>query len=775
MDHGETRIRLSRRAFLGFSVGAAGLGLGIFPACSKAKNGNPTALPPVPAAGLRPNVFIDITPDGTVAIVCHRSEMGQGVRSSLPALIADELGADMARVKILQGDGDAAYGDQNTDGSSSVRERFDDLRRMGASARTMLVAAAAARWGVEPATCDARDHAVVHAASNRSLGFGALVADAAKLPIPKPKAVTLRPLAALRHVGTMLPLVDGPDMVTGRAVFGADIKLPGMLTAVVLRPPVVGGRVARFDASRALAVPGVRRGLELPVPKPPFAFKPLGGLAVVADNTWAALRGRAALEVTWDHGPNAVYDSVAYQETLGAAVRAPGKVCRDVGDVDKALASAKRRVEAEYHAPHLSHAPMEPPAAVVRIENGTCEVWAPTQNPQSARTEVAHALDMKESQVTVHVTLLGGAFGRKSKPDFVTEAALVARAVGAPVRVQWTREDDVQHDYYHSVSAQRLVAGLDGQGKVVAWQHRTAFPPIGSTFAGDTYGNEGDLQQGVLDVPLSIPNVRAENCEARAHTRIGWLRSVANIYHAFAVQSFIDELAQARGSDPRDMLLEVVGPARKVGKAELGVDKLSNYGHSLEEHPIDTGRLRRTIERVTEISRWDTRKKDGRFLGLAAHRSFVTYVAVVMSVVRDPDGRIRVDEAWIVADAGTIVNRERVLSQLEGAVVFGMSLAMYGAITMKNGATEQTNFRDYRLVRMAEAPRKIHTEILASDAPPGGVGEPGVPPVAPALANAVFALTGQRVRTLPIMRSLKAAETVVPGARTGSPLASPPF
>lgn len=740
----DTRIRISRRAFLGAGVAAAGLGLGLFPAAA------------APAAGdFRPSVFIRITADNLVTIVCHRSEMGQGVRSSLPVLIADELGASMAHVKVVQGDADKAYGDQNTDGSSSIRQSFSELRYLGATARVMLITAAARRWGVPAAGCDAIDHAIVHAATGRSLPFGELAGDAAKLAIPKKSAVTLRPLAALRQLGKALPLLDAPDIVTGRAVFGADVKLPGLLTAVVLRPPVVGGKVGRYDASRALAVPGVRKVFELPAPKPPFAFKPLGGIAVIADNTWAALRGRAALEVSWEAGDNGSYDSAAYQATLTAAVRAPGKVFRETGQVDAALAAAKRRVEAEYHVPHLAHVAMEPPVAVARLAGGGCEIWTSTQNPQGARAEVARALGLKESQVTVHVTLLGGGFGRKSKPDYVVEAALAARAAGAPVRLQWTREDDVQHDYYHSVSTQRVVAGLDEAGKLLAWHHRTAFPPIASTFSGATFSDEGELQLGLLDLPLAAANVRVENCEARAHTRIGWLRSVANIYHAFAAQSFIAELAHSRGTDPRDTLLEVIGPPRIVTPAELGVRKLPNYDQSLDEHPIDTGRLRRVIERVTELSRWKSRSQEGRSLGLAAHRSFLTYAAVVLSVVRGPAGRPVVDEAWIVADAGTIVNRERVCAQMEGAIIFGMSIGLYGAITMKGGATEQKNFHDYRLVRIAEAPRAIHVELIPSSAPPGGVGESGVPPVAPALANAVFALTGERIRELPLSRHFR--------------------
>ncbi|MDC0670437.1 xanthine dehydrogenase family protein molybdopterin-binding subunit [Nannocystis radixulma] len=753
-------IHLLRRTFLaglggaltglalGSRVGAAGPALP--PAVDEAVKAEAAA----EGAGLQPNLFVHVTPNGGVVITCARAEMGQGVRSSLPVLIADELGADMRRVEVVQAPGDPAYGDQNTDGSHSVRGFYDALRKLGACARMMLIAAAAERWKVPASTCEAYDHAVHHPASGRSLGFGELAVAASKLPVPKD--ILLRPQVELMHVGKELPLLDGPDIVSGRAIFGADVRLPGMLTAVIARPPVVGGRATQHDASKALAVPGVRHVVPLPAPQPPFAFQPLGGIAVVADDTWAALRGRARLEVTWAPGANGHYDSQAYREVLLAAVKAPGHVVREVGDVVKALGSASKRVEATYYVPHLAHAAMEPPAAVVRFDGQKCEVWTATQNPQASRKEVARALDIAPDQVTVHVTLLGGAFGRKSKPDYVVEAALLAKATGSPVRVQWTREDDIQHDYYATVSTQRLEAGLDEVGKVVAWQHRTAFPPIGSTFSDTTLSGPGELQQGVLDVPLAIANVRAENCEAKAHTRIGWLRSVANQYHAFAVQSFIAEIAHARGTDPRETLLEIIGPPRLVSVEELGVQSLPNYDQPLAEHPIDTGRHRRVIERVTDLARWTDRKQKNRALGLAVHRSFLTYVASVVSVIRDPEGRLLVDEVWTSLDAGTLVNRERVRSQFEGAVIFALSHALYGEITMKDGATQQSNFRDYRLMRIGEAPRAIHLDIVDNDGPPGGCGEPGVPPVAPALANAIFALTGQRVRELPIARTLKA-------------------
>jgi isoquinoline 1-oxidoreductase beta subunit len=488
----------------------------------------------------------------------------------------------------------------------------------------------------------------------------------------------------------------------------------------------------------------------MPEPKAPYAFQPWGGVAVLADNTWAAMRGRAELDIKWDLGPNATYDSDSYKRQLSASVHAPGKPARNVGDVEAALANAARVIEAEYHVPHLAHVTMEPPAALARFADGACEAWAPTQYPQEARAEMARVLGISLDKTTCHVTFLGGAFGRKAKSDFISEAAFLAREAGAPVRVQFTREDDLGHDYYNAVNTQLLTAALDGQGKVVAWRQRTAFPPIATTFKYVAGPVADDLQQGVTDLPLAIPNVRAETCDAAAHVRIGWLRSVYNIFHAFAAGSFMDELAHARGLDPRESLLDIFGPPRIVTLAELGVSKLSNYGASLEKHPIDTRRLRGVIERVTKMSGWERR---GRSLGLAAHRSFLTYAAVVASVVRNGSGKIAVDEAWIAADAGTVVNLERARSQMEGAVIFGMSHAFFGGATMKGGITQQTNFHDYRLMRMPDAPRKIHVDIVESEGPPCGVGEPGVPPVAPAIANAVFALTGQRIRELPLMRA----------------------
>jgi isoquinoline 1-oxidoreductase beta subunit len=738
-------VLVTRRSFLaGLGLAAGGLALGRFARDVHADT-------PAASAPFAPHVLVHIAPDGTTTIVCHRSEMGQGIRSTLPRLIGDELGADPARVVVTQAIGDKKYGNQNTDGSTSIRKFYDELRIAGATARSMLVTAAAQRWKVKPATCTTRGSEVVHAASKRTLPFGALVAAAAKLPVPAVTANDLRPTSELAVLADpSLPLLDGKAYVTGRAQFGADVTLPGMKFAVIARPPVVGGMVKKYDAARALAVPGVERVIAMPVPTGAVKFQPWGGLAVVASSTWAALRGRAALDITWDDGSNASYDSAAFRDQLLASVRAEGSRVRDVGDVDAAFAKASKIVEAEYVVPHLAHAPMEPPTALARFADGKVEVWAPTQHPQAARTEVARVLNLSEDAVTINVTLLGGGFGRKSKADFSSEAAFLAKELGAPVRVQWTREDDLRNGYYNAANAQRLRAALDANNAVTAWHHRTALTPIASTFAdGVDTATAGDLQQGVLDLALSAPNVRAEACKAPAHVRIGWYRSVYNIFHAFAIGSFIDELAAARGTDPRDTWLEVIGPARQLSLADLGIAALPNYGEPLTRHPVDAGRLRNVIERVTTSASWADRKRAGRALGLAAHRSFVSYTAVVVSVVPDPRHGVRVDEAWIAMDAGTVVNHDRARSQMEGGLVMGLSNALHGGITFKNGRAQQSNFRDARIARIGEVPQRIHTDIVPSTAPPSGVGEPPVPPVSAALGNAIFALTGQRYRELP--------------------------
>ncbi|WOH83053.1 molybdopterin cofactor-binding domain-containing protein [Bradyrhizobium sp. BEA-2-5] len=705
-----------------------------------------------------PRVFVAIAPDGIVTIIGHRSEMGTGVRTSLPLIVAEEMEADWSRVKVQQAHGDEVkFGNQDTDGSRSTRHYLIPMRQIGASARSMLEAAAAKKWGVPVTEVKAQNHEVVHSASGRKAGFGELAADAAKESVPSIEGLKLKDPKDFRYLGKgQVGIVDLHDITTGKALYGADVRLPGMKYAVIARPPVTGGKLKSFDDSAAKKVPGVEKVMQVRGWPWPSKFQPLGGVAVIARNTGAAIKGRDALKLVWDDGPNGKYDSVAYRASLEEASRKPGLVLRKEGDVDAALKSADKVITGEYYIPHLAHVAMEPPVAVANVKGDKAEIWAPVQSPGGTREDVAKTLEIPEGNVTVNVTLLGGGFGRKSKCDFALEAALLSKELGAPVKVQWTREDDLHNGFVHTVSVERIEAGLDKSGKVIAWRHRSVAPSIASTFAaGANHEAPFELGMGLVDMPFEIANISCENPEAAAHTRIGWFRSVSNIPRAFAVQSMVGEIAQATGRDQKDMLLELIGSPRIVNLSS--VKDLWNYGEPQDSYPIDTARLRKVVELVAEKGEWGRKMPKGHGLGIAVHRSFVSYIATIVEVAIDDKGKMTVPRVDTAIDCGTYVNPERIASQIEGAAIMGLSLAKYGEITFKDGKVQQKNFDDFQVVRIDESPAVTNVYIVppGPDTPPSGVGEPGVPPFAPALINAIFAATGKRIRSLPIGKQLE--------------------
>ena len=655
------------------------------------------ASPPQP---FKPNAWIEIQPDGAVTIWTGRSEMGQGVRTAMPMIVAEELEADWKRVRVVQADADPAYGDQTTVGSRSVRSGFDPLRKAGAAAREMLIGAAALTWNVPRESCRARSGVVEHAPTGRRLGFGDLTARAAALPVPPDPP--LKPPSEFRILGTRVPRVDTPDKVSGKAIYGLDVRVPGMVYAAVARCPVFGGRVRKVDPAPALAVPGVQRVVEIP-----------SGVAVVAESTWAALQGKRALKIEWDEGGTARWSSDGIWSAFASAATRPGQVVRTVGDVDASLASAARTVEAVYQAPYLAHACMEPMNCTAHMKGGRCEIWAPTQSPQGIQRAAARITGLPVEAITVHVTYLGGGFGRRGGPvDYATEAVELARKIDVPVQVVWTREDDIQHGLYRPATYNVLRAGLDARGAPVAWSHRLVGPD-GAAFM---------ITRGADELIYPVPNFRLERIVEDPGVPIAPWRGVGPSQNGWVVESFVDELAHAAGRDPYAYRRELVAG-----------------------HP----RLRQVLDLAAQRAGWGSAPPAGRSRGIALWQFGETFVAQVAEVSVGSDGGVRVHRVVCAADCGITVNPDTVEAQMQSSIVYGLTAALYGEITIERGRVAQSNFSDYPMLRLGETP-EIEVHLVPSEAPPGGVGEAGLPPIAPAVCNAIFAATGKRIRRLPI-------------------------
>jgi isoquinoline 1-oxidoreductase beta subunit len=710
-------LNLSRRAFLKTTaLAGGGLVLGVhLPGL-----GNTAEAAADAKTTFAPNAFVRIGTDDTVTVLVNHSEMGQGPLTTLPMLVAEELDADWSKVHSEHAPVDPAYyhakyGIQMTGGSSSTWSEYDRLREAGAMARAMLVAAAAQSWKVEPAACKTANGHVLHPDSGRKVSYGQLAESAARQPAPK--NVALKDPKDFKLIGKPTKRLDTPEKVNGSGVFGLDVKLPGMLVAVVARPPVFGGKVKDFDESKAKAVPGVKHVLRIE-----------RGIAVVADGFWAAKLGREALAVTWDDGPLASLDSRTQAKEYADLATRPGAVARKDGDVTAALGRAAKTLEAEYSLPYLAHSPMEPINCVADVRPDGCDVWTGTQFQSGDRDAAAQVSGLKPEKVQVHTTLLGGGFGRRAVPDnhFVREAVEISKAIKCPVKVIWTREDDTRGGYYRPASHHSVRAGLDAAGDPVAWRHRVVCQSFieGTPFEAFIIKNGVDetAVEGAVDVPYAIPNVLVDWQKAPGGVPTLWWRSVGHSHTAFVVETFLDELAHAAGKDPLEY-------RRKL----------------LAKHP----RHKRALQLAAEKAGWDTPPPAGRGRGLAVHESFGSFIAEVAEVSVSKEGALKVHRVVCAVDCGPVVNPDTIRAQMDSGVTFGLTATLYGEISFENGRVKQRNFHDYPMLRINEMP-VVETHIVPSTDKMGGVGEPGVPPVAPAVANAIFALTGKRIRRLPI-------------------------
>ena len=675
----------------------------------------------VPFFALSP--YIRIGTDGRVVIVDGKSEMGQGVYSSLPMLAAEELEVEWSNISVEAAPVapeyyHAQWGIQATGGSTSVLSEWDRLRQAGAAARTMLVQAAAAIWKVDPKSCRAEKGSVIHQPSGRRLSYGELAEKASQ--VKPPQKIVLKQPKEFKIIGKPMSRLDTAEKASGEAIFGIDAKIPKMLTAVIAKAPVFGGRVKSFDARKAKAVHGVKEVVQVD-----------SGIAVIGDDFWSAKLGRDALGITWDEGANAKLSTEGMREQYRSLAKNPGVVARKEGNFQEGIRKATQQVNAEYEVPYLAHAPMETLNCLVDLRADRCEIWTGTQFQTVDREAAAKIAGLKPEQVRIHNLFLGGGFGRRANPqsDFVREAVRVAKEVKKPVKVIWTREDDIKGGYYRPFWYDRIAAGLDAKGSPVAWNHTVVGQSIiaGSPFEGamfDEKGVDATSVEGAADIPYEIPNILVDLHSPKIGVPVQWWRSVGHSHTAFVVESFIDELAHAAGKDPFEFRRSL-----------------------LAKHP----RHKAVLELAAQKADWTKPPEKGIGRGIALHESFESIVCQVAEVSVNPAGRVKVHKVVCAVDCGMVVNPEIVKNQMESGIVFGLSAALHGAITFKDGRVEQSNFNDYQILRMYEMPA-VEVFIVPSEGPLGGVGEPGVPPIAPAVGNAIFSATGKRIRRLPIRR-----------------------